>query len=56
MQANIPVKGNNNHTVSLFDTGATIPCMSKSCFDKLGPKPPLITQQTYRVNGADGIA
>ena len=27
--------------------------MSKACFDKLDPKPPLIIQCTYRVNGAD---
>ena len=28
--------------------------MSKTCFDKLDPKPPLIMQHTYRVNGTDG--
>ena len=27
--------------------------MSKSCFDKLDPKPPLITKCIYRVSGAD---
>ena len=31
---NFPVKVNNNKTISLFDTGASISCMSKSCFDK----------------------
>ena len=40
--------------VSLFDTCATISCMSKACFDKLDYKPLLITKCTYRVNGADG--
>ena len=39
---------------SLFDTGATISCMSKTCFDKLDPKAPLITQCTQRVNYAVG--
>ena len=52
--ANFPGKINNNNTVSLFDTGASIPCMSKSCFNKLDPKCPLITKQPYRVNGTDG--
>ena len=39
--ANFPVKVNNknNQAVSLFDTGATICCMSKACFDKLDPNP-----------------
>ena len=33
--ANFPVTINYNKIISLFDTGATISCMSKSCFDKL---------------------
>ena len=33
-----PVTINNNNTISLSDTGATISCMSKACFDKLLPK------------------
>ena len=41
-------------SVSLFDTGATISCMSKACFGKLDPKPPLTATHTYRVNGVDG--
>ena len=41
-------------TVSLFDTGATISCMPKACFDKLDPKPNLMQTQTYKVNGANG--
>ena len=40
--------------VSLFDTGAMISCMSKVCFDKLDPRPPLITKHPHRVNGTDG--
>ena len=32
---------NNNKAISLFDTGTTISCMSKACFDKLDPKPTL---------------
>ena len=39
---------------ALIDAGTTISCMSNACFDKLDPKPPLITQCTFRVNGADG--
>ena len=35
--ANFPVTINNNQTISLFDTGATISCMSKACFEKLDP-------------------
>ena len=38
--ANFPVKVNNNQTPSLLHTHATISCMSKTCFDKLDPKPP----------------
>ena len=51
--ANFPVKVHNNQTISLFETGATISCMSETCFEKLDPKPPLITQDTYRGNDAD---
>ena len=50
----VPAEVNNNQTVSLFDTGASISCMSKSCFNKLDPRPPLITKHSYRVNGTDG--
>ena len=32
---NFPVTINQNRTISLCDTGATISCMSKSCFDRL---------------------
>ena len=39
----------NNNTISLFDTGATISCMSKACFDKLQPKPTLVQTHTYKV-------
>ena len=39
--ANFSVTINNNQTISLFDTCATIPCMLKTCFDKLDPKPML---------------
>ena len=49
-----PVTINKNNTISLFDTGATISCMPKACFDKLQPKPTLVQIHTYRVNGADG--
>ena len=42
------------NSLSFFDTGATISCMSKAHFDKLDPKPFLTTTCTYRVNGADG--
>ena len=51
---NFPVTINKNKTLSLFDTGATISCMSKECFDKPDPKPALIQTPTYKVNGADG--
>ena len=37
--ATFPARVNNNQTISLFDTGATISCMSTACFDKLDPKP-----------------
>ena len=50
---NFPVKVNNNQTVSLFDTGATISYMLKSFFDKLDPKPLAITKHPYRVNSTD---
>ena len=52
--ANFPVTINNNNTISLFDTGATISCMSKACFDILQPKPTLVQMCTYKVNGANG--
>ena len=51
---NVPVTINKNNTISLFDTGATISCMSKPCFDKLQPKPTLVQTNTYKVNGANG--
>ena len=51
--ANFPVTINQNR-IFLFDTGATISCMSKSCFDKLQPQPKLVRKNTYRVNGTDG--
>ena len=38
---NFPVTIINSQTISLFDTGATISCMSKECFDTLDPKPTL---------------
>ena len=41
---------NNNKTVSLFDTGTTISCMTKACFDKLDPKPTLTQTHKYIVN------
>ena len=47
-----PVTINNNNTISLFDTGGIIPCMSKACFDKLQPKPALV--QKHKVNSAGG--
>ena len=37
----------------MFDTGATISCMSKACFDKLQPTPALVQTHTYKVNGAN---
>ena len=43
-----------NNTISLFDTGATISCMSKACFDKLQPEPTLVQTKTYKVNGTNG--
>ena len=33
--ASFPVRVNNNQTISLFDTCATISYMPKACFDKL---------------------
>ena len=50
---NFPVTINMNNTISLFDTGATITCMSKACFEKLQPKPKLVQSKTYRGNGAN---
>ena len=50
-----PVIINKNNTIFLFDTEATISCMSKSCFDKLQSKPALVQTHTYKVNGADAI-
>ena len=52
--ANCPVIVNYDQTVSLFDTGTTISCMLKLCFDKLDPKALLITKHPYRVNSTDG--
>ena len=51
---NFPLTTNKNNNISLFDTGATIFCMAKPCFDKLQPKPTLVQTNTYKVNGADG--
>ena len=44
--ANFPVTMNKNNTISLFDMGATISCMSKACFNKLKPKPTLVQIKT----------
>ena len=52
MQLNFPVTINNNQTISLFDIGATISCMSKACFDKLDPKPTLTEMHAYKENSA----
>ena len=52
--ANISVTVNNNNTIPLFDTGATISCMLKACFDKLQPKAVLAQTHAYKVNGAHG--
>ena len=41
-------------TISLFDTDATISCMSKTCFVKLDPIPTLAQTQMYKVNGTNG--
>ena len=51
--ANVPVTVNRNNTISLFDTGATISCMSKACFNKLQPKPKLVQTNIYKVNNAN---
>ena len=51
--AHFPVSINYNRTISLFDTGATVPCMSKSCFDKLQPQQKLVKTKTYRVHCAE---
>ena len=51
--ANFSITIIQNRTISLFNTGATISCMSKSCFDKLQPHPKLVRTNTYRVNGAN---
>ena len=50
---NFPVTINSNHTIFFFDTGATISCMSKTCFEKLDPKPTLKQTHTLKVNGTD---
>ena len=52
--AHFPATINNNQTISLFDTGTKISCMSKACFDKLQPKPALVQTHTYKVNGTNG--
>ena len=49
---NVPVTIKRNNTISLFDTGATISCMSKACFYKLQPKSKLVQANTYKVNSA----
>ena len=51
---NFSVTINKNNTISLFDTGATISCMSKACFDKLPAKPTPLHTNIYKVNGANG--
>ena len=51
--SNFSVTVKNNNTISLFDTGATISCMSKACFDKLQPKPALVQMCTHKVNGTN---
>ena len=50
---NFPVTINKNNTISLFDIGVTISCMSKACFNKLQPKPTLVQTNIIKVNGAD---
>ena len=50
---NFPVTINKNNTISLFDTGATISCMSEACFDNLQPKLTLVQTNTYKVNDAN---
>ena len=50
---NFLVTINNNNIISLFDTGATIYCMSIACFDKLQTKSVLVQTHAYKVNGAD---
>ena len=52
--ANFPVTINHTRTISLLNTGATISCMSKSCFEKLHPQPKLVQTSTYRIHCADG--
>ena len=52
--ANLPVTINKSNAISLLATGTTISCMSKACFDRLQPKPPLVKTHTYEVNSADG--
>ena len=52
--ANFHVTINHNRTISLFDTGATISCMSKLCFDNLQSQPKSIQTSTYRVHCANG--
>ena len=52
--ANFPVIINRNYTISPFDTGATISCMFKACFNKLQLKPKLVETNIYKVNGVDG--
>ena len=51
--ANFPVTINKN-TISLFDPGVTISCMSKAFFEKLQPKLTLVQTNTYEVNCANG--
>ena len=52
--AHFTVTINKNNTISLFDTGATISVMSKTCLDKLQAKPLLIQMHTYKENGPNG--
>ena len=52
--AYFPVTINNNTFINaIIDTGTTISCMSKACFNKLQPKPALVQTHVYKVNGAN---
>ena len=50
---NFPVTIHRNRTISLFDTGTIISCMSKSCFNKLQLQPKLVRTNTCKVNIAN---
>ena len=51
---NFLVTINWNRKISLFNTGTTISCLSKACFDKLQPQQNLVRTNTYRVNSVNG--